>query len=222
MRGRSPNDVGRDLDLVQFNAVPGGDLPRINGVVRHGFQPLVLGAERDRVRIDPWIGPVRQDGNDAGVEAAGQEARDRHVGYQVSGDRLLDHRPQVRRRPGRGLGRHVRDTPVAPKRGASIRAEARPRASGKLLHAVDGTQLLGHPVVEHRRHQSTRSDPQLRTYRRHQRLELRCEHHAIAARKVVQRLDAERVTRQDEFTGALIKQCEREHAAEAAQGLRSP
>ena len=222
MRGSRPDDVGRDLDLVQFYAVPGRDLPRVDGVVRHGFQPLVLGAERDRVGVDAGVGPVSQDGDDARVEAAGQEARHRHVGYQVRGDRLLDHRLQVRGRPGRGLGRHVRDTPVTPERGASVRAEARPRPGGKLLHPVDGAQLLGHPVVEHRRHQGTESDPQLRTYRRHQRLELRCEHHAIATRKVVQRLDAERVTRQDELTGALIQQCEREHAAEAAQGLRSP
>ena len=126
--GQQANDVGRDLDLVQFYAVPGRDLPRVDGVVRHGLQPLVLGAERDRVRVDAGIGPVRQDGDDAGVEAAGQEARHRHVGYQVRGDRLLDHRPQVRGRPGRGLGRHVRDTPVTPERGASVRAEARPRA----------------------------------------------------------------------------------------------
>ena len=42
------------------------------------------------------------------------------------------------------------------------------------------------------------------------------------ARQEVQRLDAERVPGQDEFTGALVEQREREHAAEPAQRVRAP
>ena len=59
------DDIGRDFDLVQFYAVPGRDLPRVDGVVGHGLQPLVLGAERDRIRLNAGIGPVGQDGDDA-------------------------------------------------------------------------------------------------------------------------------------------------------------
>ena len=97
--GQQVDDVRRDLDLVQLDAVPRRDLTGVDGIVGHGLQPLVLGPERDRVGVDLLGGPVGQHGDDAGVQAAGQEAGHRHVGDQVGGDRLLDDRG-----PGRAPG----------------------------------------------------------------------------------------------------------------------
>ena len=106
------DDVRRDLDLVQVDAEPRRDLPRVDGVVGHGLQPLVFGPEGDGVGVDPLACLVRQHGDDARVQAAGQEARHRHVRDEVRRDRLLDHRAQVGGRAVRGLVRHVRDAPV--------------------------------------------------------------------------------------------------------------
>ena len=129
---------------------------------------------------------------------------------------------QVGGRAGRGLVRHVRDAPVVLHREAAVRADARPRAGRKLPHPLDGALLIGHPVIEHRRHHGARLDPQLGSHRGHERLQLRGEDQALAARQVVKRLDAERVTGQDEIACRLVGQREREHAAEPAQGLGSP
>ena len=82
-----------------------GDLARVDGVVRHRLELLVLGPEGDRVGVDRWRPLVRQHGDDAGVQAAGQEARHRHVGDQVRGDGLLDDRPEVGGRARRRLRR---------------------------------------------------------------------------------------------------------------------
>src|SRR5262249_6325327 len=66
--------------------------------------------------------------------------------------------------------------PVVLHREGTVWAEQCPRTAGKLLHAVDGAPLLRQPVIEHRRHQSTGLDPQLRAHRSHERLQLRGEH----------------------------------------------
>ena len=216
------DDVRGDLDLVQVDAVPRRDLAGVDRVVRHCLQPLVLGPEGDGVRVDVRVRPVRQDRHDAGIQAAGQEAGDRHVGDQVRRDRLLDHRAQVSGLPGGGLGRDVGDLPVRLHVGRAVRPEAGPGPGGQLAHLVDGTALLGQPVIEHRGDQRARLDPQLGADGRDQRLELGGEHHAVAARQVVQRLDAERVPGQDQVAGALVDDGEREHAAEPAQRIRSP
>ena len=116
------DDVGRDLDLVQLHPEPRRDLAGVDRVVRHGLQPLVLGPEGDRVGVDLLGGAVREHGDDAGIQAAGQEAGHGHVGHQVGGDRLLDHPAQVRRRAPLGLPGHVRDPPVVLQVHAPVRA----------------------------------------------------------------------------------------------------
>ena len=216
------NDVRRDLDLVQRDPVAGRDLPGVHGVVWHGFQPLILRAERDGVRVDPGVVPMGQHGDDARVQAAAEKTGHRHVGDQMGGDGFLDHRAQVGRRPGRRLGRLVGDPPVVLDRAVPVRAEPGPGAAGQLLHPLDGAALLGQPVVEHRGDKGARLDPQLGADRRHQGLQLGGEHHPLAPRQEVERLDAERIPGQHEFTGALVEQREREHAAEPAQRFRAP
>jgi hypothetical protein len=45
---------------------------------------------------------------------------------------------------------------------------------------------------------------------------------ALVSGQVEQRLDAERVAGQEQLTGLRVGQREREHAAEAGEGLRAP
>ena len=97
MRGSRSTMSGEISISCSVDAVLRRDLARVDGVVRHGLQPLVLGPEGDRVGVDLLGGAVGQHGDDAGIQAAGQEAGHRHVGYQVGGDRLLDHRGRGRR-----------------------------------------------------------------------------------------------------------------------------
>ena len=97
---------------MQLDAIVRRDLPGVGGVVGHGLQPLVLAAESDGVGVDPRVIPVGQHGDDAGVQAAAQEARHRHVGHQMGGDRFLDDRAQVGGRPGGRLSRDVSGPPV--------------------------------------------------------------------------------------------------------------
>ena len=72
--GQQVDDIRRDLDLVQLDAELRRDLPRIDGVVGHGLQPLVFRPEGDGVGVDSLARLVRQHGDDARVQAAGQES----------------------------------------------------------------------------------------------------------------------------------------------------
>ena len=153
---------GRDLDLVQVNAVLPGDLARVDRVVRHRLQLLVLRPEGDRVRVDAGRLLVGEHRDDAGVQPAGQEARHRDVGDQVRGDALLDDGLQV---GGGALGRlpgHVLHAPVGLLLMRAVGAEARPAARRELADALDGAPLLRHPVIEHGRDHRAGLDLQLR------------------------------------------------------------
>ena len=158
-----------------------GDLARVDGVVRHRLELLVLRPEGDRVGVDRARVLVGEDGDDAGVEAAGQEARHRDVGDQVRPDRFLDHRLQVRGRLASRRGGHVLNPPVLPDLGLGARADPGPGAGRELVHALDGAALLGNPVIQHGRDEGARLDPQLGPERRHDRLQLGGEHDAVAA-----------------------------------------
>ena len=190
------HDVRGDLDLVQVDAEPLGDLARVDRVVRHRLELLVLRPEGDRVRVDRAGVLVGEDRDDAGVEAAGQEARHRDIGHQVRPDRFLDHGPQVRGGLACGRRGSVLNPPVLPDLGLGARADPRPGAGRELVHALDRAALLGDPVIEHGRDQRTRLDPQLGAERRQDRLELGGEHDAVAALGVEERLDAKRVAGQ--------------------------
>ena len=82
-------------------------------------------------------------------------------------------------------------------------------------HPLDRVEVLRDPVVQGRRHHAGRIDPQLRTDRGHDRLELRGEEHAVASLHHVEGLDAEWVADQGEFTGLDVVHGEGEHPAEA-------
>ena len=92
--GQQVDDVGRDLDLVQFDAELRRDLPRVDGIVGHGLQPLVLGPEGDRVGVDPWpawcastVTMLESRPPDRKLDTGTSDTR-------CAVDRLLDHRPR--------------------------------------------------------------------------------------------------------------------------------
>ena len=81
--GSRPDHIGLNLNLVQVDAVALRDLSGVDGVIRHGFEPIVLRPECDGVGVDLRVGLLRQHGHDARVEATGEEARHRDVSDQV-------------------------------------------------------------------------------------------------------------------------------------------
>ena len=82
--------------------------------------------------------------------------------------------------------------------------------------------LVGHPVVEHGRHECLGKHAQLGTERAHQRLELGSEHDTVLAANEVQRLDPELVSSEEERAGRLIEQSKCKHASKPWQALRPP
>ncbi len=119
-------------------------------------------------------------------------------------------------------GGHVLDPPVLPDLGRAPRLDAGPGAGRELVHALDRAALLGHPVVQHGRDEGPGLDAQLAADRGDDRLQLGGEDDAVAAPQVEERLDAERVARQDELAGHGVGQREREHAAEPVERRRAP
>ena len=207
---------------MQLHAELRRDLAGVDRVVGHGLQPLVLGPEGDRVGVDLLGGAVRQHGDDARVQAAGQEAGHRHVGDQVGGDRLLDDPAQVGRWAGGRVAGYVGDLPVMLDVKVAVRTQPGPGAGRELADALDRAELLGHPVVEHRRDQGARLDPQFGSDRGGQCLQFGGEQRAVASGQVEQGLDAERVAGQEQLAGLRVGQREREHAAELPQRVGSP
>ena len=163
-----------------------------------------------------------EDGDDAGVEAAGQEAGHRDVGDQVRPDRLLDHGLQVRWGLPGTRRRRVAHMPVLPDLKLAARPDPGPGSGRQLAHALDGAALLGDPVIEHRGDERARLDPQFRAEGRDDRLELGGEDDAVTALDVEEGLDAQRVAGEHQFAGRRVGDGEREHAAELVEGGRPP
>ena len=192
-----------------------GHLAGVDRVVGHRLEPLVLGAEGDRVRVDARVVPLRERGDDAGVEAAAEEGGDRHVGDEVRGDRVLDDRARGRRaarpRP-RSRPRRRASTSVP---AAAVRPELGPRSRRQLVDALDRAALLGQPVVEHRRDQRAGSICELRSERGDERLQLGREDHARrrGGRKYSGLMPSGSRARY-RLPLSLVEDREREHAAE--------
>jgi len=221
--GQEVDHVGGDLDLVQLDAVAGCHLAGVVGVVGHGLETLVLGAEGDRVGVDGGVGPLGQNGDDAGVESAGEEGRHGHVGDQVGSHRLLDDGPEVGRRGTvGGGGGHVGQPPVVVELRGPVGPDLQPGAGRQLVDVLDDATLVGDPVVEHRRHQGPGLHLQLGPDGAHQRLQLRGEHHPVAPAADEEGLDPELVTGQEEMARALVEDGEGEHAPEPVEGGRPP
>ena len=80
------DDIWLDLNLVQIDVVEPGDLSGVERIIWHGFESMVLGSERDRVRVYLGIVTLRQHSHNARVEPAGKKTRHRNIRDQVRGD----------------------------------------------------------------------------------------------------------------------------------------
>ena len=217
--------VGGDLDLVQPDAVPSGQLAGVGQVVRHCLQAPVLGPERDRVAVDVAVVAGGQDGEQAGVQPAGQEGGDGHVGHQMRGDRVLEHaRAAPPRRPSApdGAASSARGSKNRSSRRRPSGPTSKPAAGWELVDALVDAVVLGDPVVHQRGHDGGVVDRRPSPEQGSQPLQLRGEGDAAVPRRPEQRLDAELVAGEGERALALVEQREREHAAQAAQARRAP
>ena len=118
--GEHVDDVRADLDLVQSNAEVCCHLAGVNRVVRHGLEPLILSAERDRIGLDRGFPVSGQRRNQARVEAATEKGCDWHIGHHVRCDSLLKDRRQIRGWSGSGGGGFLGGVPVAAGPAATV------------------------------------------------------------------------------------------------------
>ena len=65
--GQKIHNLRCNLDFVQPDAELGRDLARVQSVVRHRFEELVLRPEANGVRVDIGVVTLGQDRHDAGI-----------------------------------------------------------------------------------------------------------------------------------------------------------
>jgi hypothetical protein len=199
-----------------------GHLAGVDRVVRHGLQALVLGPERDRVRLDGRVAPGGHRRDEAGVQPPAEERRDRDVGDEMRGDRLLDHLREVRRGLPGGEPGLLDRVPVPLRGGDGAALPAPPGARRELHHAVDRGDLLGDEVEQRGGDEGPRVHSELGPDGGDQGLELGGEDDAVAARHHVEGLDPQRVAGEQQARVPLVEEREGEHPAEPRQGVRPP
>jgi hypothetical protein len=75
-----------------------GHLARIDGIVRHCLETLVLGTEGDGVGLDRGIPGRRHRRDEARVQASAEKRGDRNICHEVGRYRLFEYGREVRGR----------------------------------------------------------------------------------------------------------------------------
>jgi hypothetical protein len=169
-------------------------------------------------------GHHRHDGTR--IDAAGQERTERHLGDHAQPHALAEPLEQFRLCVfGVMMRRREAHVPVLLRRRqrpASRRTNQRVRGRQLERGTEDGARL-GHVAEREVVLDSVRIDAPLQRAVRQQRLELGAEQQVpVRQQRVVQRLHAEPVAREEQRLPVLVPQREREHAAEAVHAGFAP
>ena len=201
-------------DLVAHADMAGG-LDRVRRFVEiavagaHGER----GEARHRARGD--------GGQQAGIEAAGEEHAERNVGDRLPPHRLIQQRIQALQRAGGrgGRGPGQRRRPEALHAGATA-IEGEQPGGGQLLDALPARQRARQVFELQQRIGRGRIGPGIAQRRvAPQRGDFRAEHQGAAGERVIERLLAEPVAREMQRAGGAAAPGEREHAVDAGQGF---
>ena len=163
--------------------------------------------------------------DEAGIHAAAHERAERHVGDQhrlrPSAAARASSRSTAASASKRVLG-HVRRAPERAGRELAV-AHREPVARGQLAHR--GSTRCAAPGctgIRGRARSASRSSVARQAGERQQRLQLRAEDERARVPRVVERLDAEMVAREEELAPLAIPQREREHAGDAVEERPAP
>ena len=227
---------GQGVDEVEIVALDSLD-PVVGAVtVGHHGRELALVelrvVESDGAGVHRFRRQAGHGGHDgAGVNAAGQERAQRHLGDHAQPNRLLQSMTQLLAgivKPDGAVQREV-DVPVFTRSTHRLSAADGQAVSGRQLArlAEDGARL-GHIAQRKILFEGERVDvPLERTAPRplvgQQRLQFTAEQQrAVVQQRVVQRLDPHAVARHEQCLAIAVPQHEGEHAAEAVDAALTP
>ncbi len=192
---------------------------RVESVRHESSEPTLVVAfpvagERDREGLHPAAGELRHEGRDRGrVEAAAQQNSKRYFAHEMTSGRR--HEPLVELVDALGLGQRdlARIVQVPVLLLLHHRAACHQDVAGfQLLNTVEHGQrgngvVEGEIVVERLKVHAA-----LDRVDRQQRPNLRAEREEVGRAVVVERLDAEAISREDQAARLLVPDSEREHS----------
>ena len=212
--------VRGDVELGVLGAEPVGDRTRERGLVEARL------AKPDREGPDRLCALGLHQGRDqGGIDAAGKERADRHVGDHPAANRVLQqevefgHDLGVRALLGIAGGQSDR-VPVGGQARGTARVDLQPMAGGELAHAAVDALRARHEPPAQERGQRVAIHLAWRRGAGHERLQLRAEGHEFPGAGPVERLLAQAVARQDELAVPAVPGREGEHADRPLQRRR--
>ncbi len=223
--------LGENVDQIEIVALhPVDEVPRVVAR-RHlpGERRLVESriAERDRARVHGFGAHARHHRDDgARIHAAGEKRAERHLGDHAQPDRLPQAIDQLRLRLALGdrIVEGEAHIPVLARLGDGLAAPDRERVRRRQLGGarIDGARLRN---VAEREILFDRKRIELAPEARmgQQRLELGAEdEQPVGQQRVMKRLHAEPVAREEQRLPVAVPQREGEHAAEALDAGFAP
>jgi hypothetical protein len=218
LAARRGDVVRRGALLVVAGAMTGGD--------GRGERALIGETlEADGEALDPADAARREGGDGAGVQSAGQEAAERDVRHQPGAHRQVEAVGQLGRRVARCRGGADGRPPVGAglwRGGVAAAEQKRMRRRqapdggvdrGRIGHVAERQEIVDGCRVEAARYAGQRQ----------QGRDLGCEGPAaIGQARIVQRLLAQAVAREQELATNPVPQGEREHPVQAVQHADAP
>lgn len=212
----------RDVDLRMLDA----ETPR--GAARKFYLAVVrVIAERHGERAQPGGVTCRSGGHHGAVDARRQERPDRNIAHQMRLDGAGEHLLRACHGLARRDGAQRRKLPMAAGRRYRVSpAVARyyfgPAAGGEGSDiAVDRQRLLQRAISEKAGHAGS-VDAVRDHAARHDAANLAGKHKAGEVRRPIERLDAERIARQQQALCGSVVEGEGEHAFQLGEAIGSP
>ena len=221
-RGQKPLDGVDSRELLHLLVVLGpvllGDEPRVSPLVERGLR------EADRIGLGRAARDPRDRRDDrARIHASAQEGTD--VALQMASDRVLDRAAQaVGESAGARLLVDVRsDVPVPRVAHGAVGLGHEKVAREELADPPEDRERIGDVRIGEKRVQRDGIDLTGRLRIGEDRLQLRSEQERpIAERRIVERLDADPVPRQDEPPAGGIEERDREHPSQLLDEALAP
>ena len=212
---QQPEVLWTDEQLVVLRRVPLGDLACVGQFV------VALLPESHGERLDRRAELGRHDRHHGGrIDPPAQEGADGDVADEVRANRVAQEGPEPLRRvllAGRdpGVAEAGRHLPVAARNAGAAVLDGQRVPGGELGHAFDDAERIRHvPVLEVRR-QGTPIHVAAGPGVLHDRLQLGREHKSFGCLGIVERLDPQAVTRQEQRASRMVPNGKGEHSPQS-------
>ena len=223
---RAHGILGADVELV----VHGAEMPGHGSGPRRLVEGGVVVADREGVDAPAGLGSHQRD-HGRGVDPAGKQDPERHVGDHVLPDGAGEHRGEAGQRfafarpcgPRRGAGaNHVDQPPEGPLLEPAVTVQAQDVPRPELAHALEDGLGRRHVVAAHVGGERMAIDPRRPARACRERRELGGEGQHAVLERPVKRLDAEAIAPQHQPPREAVEQREREHPGGARERPLEP